>query len=185
MSEAYEYRIAEFRDIPEIKRIHGRYHVSTISDGDKKDGFVTTNFTDDQLEKLVREKGFFVCLEGGEVVGYVTSASWEFWKEWPMYRFMIGELPGLKYPVPLSTENSYQYGPVCVDASHRGRGILERLFEISLLEMGKRYDYVITFINKMNPRSYAVHTRKLRFEVIGEFSFNGNDYYELIHPVRR
>ena len=32
----------------------------------------------------------------------------------------------------LTTENSYQYGPVCIDASLRGQGVLEGLFAFAL-----------------------------------------------------
>ena len=38
---------------------------------------------------------------------------------------------------------------------------------------------VITFINKNNPRSFEAHTRKLNMEIINEFQFNDNEYYEL------
>ena len=32
----------------------------------------------------------------------------------------------------LTEENSYQYGPVCVDRDYRGRGVFERVFAASL-----------------------------------------------------
>lgn len=45
--------------------------------------------------------------------------------------------------------------------------------------MSKRYPILITFINKINSRSYNAHTKKLGLEVIKTFEFNNNQYYKL------
>src|SRR5690606_16865556 len=79
----------------------------------------------------------------------------------------------------LSVQNSFQYGPICIDVSVRGSGILEGLFSLVKEEMAHRFTYLVTFINKNNPRSFAAHTRKLGLEVIQEFEFNSKQYYEL------
>jgi hypothetical protein len=41
------------------------------------------------------------------------------------------------------------------------------------------YPIGVTFINKINERSYKAHTTKLNMVVIDEFSFNSNNYYGL------
>ena len=85
----------------------------------------------------------------------------------------------------LSTENSYQYGPVCVDRSVRGTGVFEEIFYASLAQMRSRFPIMATFINQINPRSYAAHTKKVPMTTAGTFDFNGNRYYlmalSLIH----
>ena len=45
--------------------------------------------------------------------------------------------------------------------------------------MNKRYPILITFINHINPRSYIAHTKKLGLDLIKNFEFNNNQYYEL------
>ncbi len=85
----------------------------------------------------------------------------------------------------LTTENSYQYGPVCIDMAYRGQSVLQELFAHSARQMGKRYPILITFINHVNPRSYKAHTEKVGLEVIKNFSFNGNNYYELGYDTAR
>ena len=62
----------------------------------------------------------------------------------------------------LTVENSYQYGPVCIDKKYRGTGIFEKLFNFSLKSMAERFPYMVTFINQVNPRSYAAHTKKAK-----------------------
>jgi hypothetical protein len=51
--------------------------------------------------------------------------------------------------------------------------------------MAKRFPILVTFINKVNPRSYEAHTRKLGLEVIQEFEYNHNRYYELVYDTAK
>lgn len=180
-------RLATVADIPEVLELHARYQVDSIAEQDKSDGFITTAFTQAQLVELIEsEQGLSVVTKAGSIVAYAMAASWQFWARWPMFAHMIKDLPNLTYlGHQLSTDNSYQYGPVCVDKSVRGQGALELVFEFSLLQMASRYPVLVTFINKINPRSYAAHTNKAGLEVIQEFSFNNNHYYELACLTRR
>ena len=180
-------KIAELSDIESILKLHFKYQVDSIEEEDKKDGFVTTSFTKEQLSSLIsQEQGLFIALEDDEVVGYVMSASWEFWSIWPMFAYMIQDLDSLEYlGQKLSVKNSYQYGPVCIDKKYRGSGLLEELFDFSRVEMAKKYPILVTFINKINPRSYAAHTQKLGLTLIKEFEFNNNSYYELVYDTSK
>ena len=127
-----------------------------------------------------KERGLFIAKKERDVVAYVMAASWGFWSVWPMFAFMIEGLPNLKYHgLSLSTENSYQYGPICIDKSVRGTGVLEQIFDFAKNEMSKRFPVLITFVNKTNGRSCEAHTRKLGLDVIQEFEFNNNPYYEM------
>jgi len=181
------YKVAQRHEIDKVLELHYRYQIDSIAEEDKKDGFVTTPFTPEQLKELIeREQGLFIALDGGEVVAYVMAASWAFWSAWPMFAFMIEGLGELAYNGErLSMENSYQYGPVCVDKRLRGSGVLEGIFEFARAQMAPRYPYLVTFINRVNPRSFAAHTLKLGLEVISEFGYNGNRYYELVYDTAK
>ncbi|WP_139921111.1 GNAT family N-acetyltransferase [Hymenobacter sp. DG01] len=176
-----QLKLARLEDIDGVLALHRKYQLATIAEEDKADGFVTTAFTREQLTQLIeQEQGLSIALHEGQVVAYVMAASWQFWSVWPIFAFMIEQLPTLTYAGrPLSTANSYQYGPVCVDKAYRGSGLLGRIFDFSRAQMASRYPVLVTFINRINGRSYAAHTRKLGLEVIREFEFNGNQYYEL------
>lgn len=180
-------KIAETSDIDKVLKLHYKYQIDSINEEDKKDGFVTTPFTKEQLTKLItEEQGLFIALDGDEAVAYVMAASWEFWSAWQMFAYMIKDLPNLEYlGQRLSVHNSYQYGPVCVDKSVRGNGVLESIFDFAREEMSKRYPILVTFINKINPRSYEAHTRKLGLEIIKEFTYNNNNYYELVYDTSK
>jgi hypothetical protein len=176
-----QLRIAELSDIDDILELHYRYQVNSIAEEDKKDGFVTTPFTKEEMMALIsQEKGLFIAKKNMSVVAYAMAASWKFWSSWPMFTYMIKELPGLKYQgQQLSTNNSCQYGPICIDKSVRGSGVLEEIFSLVKERMSKRYPILVTFVNKTNGRSYEAHKRKLGLDVIKEFEFNSNHYYEM------
>jgi len=176
-----EYKIATLDDIDATLKLHAKYQIDSIADEDKKDGFVTTAFTKEELSQLIeQEQGLFITKEGDEVVAYVMSASWEFWSKWEMFQYMISDLSNLEYQgIQLNTENSYQYGPICIDKCVRGTEVLSTIFNFARKEMSKRYPILVTFVNQINPRSYQAHHRKLGLDIIQEFEFNGNRYWEM------
>lgn len=176
-----EYRNATVKDIPAVAELQEKYHVLTISDEDRPDGFVTTLFTEEQFKELIeKENGLAIACDGDKVVGYAMAASWEYWSAWPLFQHMIKDLPSTEYlGQTLTLENSYQYGPIAVHADYRNTDVFPNLFEFSKTQMSKRYPILITFINQANPRSYGAHVKKLGLDIIKSFQFNNNDYYEL------
>jgi hypothetical protein len=175
------YRHAQISDLEEILVLYYKYQIDSISEVDKPSGFVTTPFTYQQLQKLIEEEnGLFIAIKDDQVVGYAMAASWRFWSAWPLFAYMVNELPSLTFKSSrLTTENTFQYGPICLDSSVRGQGVLEALFDFMKKHMSTRFPILVTFINKINGRSRSAHTRKLGLEVIHEFDFNGNRYIEL------
>jgi hypothetical protein len=180
-------QLAEMSDIDDILRLHYKYHLDSIGPEEKADGFVTTPFNRQQLEFLIREeRGITVARSDTALAAYAMAASWSFWARWPMFVYMIENLPGLTLAGRhLTVTNSYQYGPVCIDGPFRGSGLLELLFEYSRRQMAPQYPFLVTFINKRNPRSFAAHTRKTGLEVVNEFSYNANEYYELAYDTSK
>ncbi|MCI5674926.1 MAG: GNAT family acetyltransferase [Ezakiella sp.] len=174
-------RMATIKDIPELMELQKLFHVDTISPEDKKEGFVTTKLTEEQWKELIeKENGVTILTDDEKVLGYALAASWEYWSSWPLFEYMIERLHEDNYKGEImSVENSYQYGPICIVKELRGTDALNKLFFTSLKEMNKRYKYLLTFVNQINPRSYAAHTRKLGLDVIKEFGFNNNKYWEL------
>ncbi|MCG8565248.1 MAG: hypothetical protein MI747_09220 [Desulfobacterales bacterium] len=182
-----EIKRADISDIPETLELHYRYQVDSIAPEDRADGFVTTPFTPEELRSLVEEEqGLFIARDAAGVHGYAMAASWAFWSPWPLFAHMIQNLGQTTFlGQTLDTRNSFQYGPACVDKAHRGQGLFPRLFEFMRRELAGQYPILVTFINQINSRSLAAHTRKLGLEVSREFDFNGNSYFELVYDMSR
>ena len=180
------YRNARLEDIPKISALQTRYHINTISEEDRPDGFVTTLFTCEQFKEIIEEEnGLAIACDGDDVVGYAMAASWEYWSKWPLFQHMIKDLPTTEYlGQVLSVENSYQYGPIAIHTDYRGSLVLPNLYEFSRTQMKDRYPIMITFINQINPRSIRAHA-KLGLDIIKSFEFNNNQYYELGYDTSR
>lgn len=173
--------IATSADIPGVLALQEKYLFRNMTEEERKLGFVTTPFTPQQIEDILKENGLFVAKnEEGKVVAYIFAASWKYFEQWEIFNYMVSRFPKLQFQAKeITTQNSFQYGPVCIDKNYRGQGLLNRLFEEMRLEFSKKYPISITFINKINLISTAAHTRKLGWEIIDEFEFNHNHYWAL------
>jgi hypothetical protein len=167
-------------DIDGISALQTRYLYSNLSEQERLAGFVTTPFSAGQFAALLREDGVYVAVADDEVVGYALAGSWEFFSQWPIFPFMVARLPALNFSGrAVTSANSFQYGPVCIDERYRGSGLFPRLFEQMRVGFSHRYPVGVTFINRVNQRSYIAHTRKLGMQTIDQFEFNGRPYYGL------
>lgn len=172
-------RQATVSDIEGIKDLLRKYHKDTISDEDRPDGFVTTAISDEKLEKLIAEEnGVTIIADGEDVLGFCFAAQWEFWEEWPLFRHMMDIIPNYSFEgKPLILEETYQYGPMCIDSSIRGTGAFEKLFFASLSMFKDRFPIMLTFVNQINERSERAHTKKAHMKTITTFDFGDNHYY--------
>jgi len=174
-----EFRVSTTKDIPGILLLQEKNLVTNLSEEEKKNGFVTTPFTVEQLEELISIKGLFVIDDQNAILGYAVAAGWDYFDGRPMFDYMIKLFKEIEYQrIQITYENSFQYGPVCIDASLRGTDAFPKLFNKMKEEMAKKYPVGTTFINKINNRSYKAHI-KLPVDVINEFEFNSNNYYGL------
>ena len=174
------YREATANDIPGFLVLQEKNLVTKLNDAQKKNGFVTTPFTADQLDGLVARRGLVVAECDRAILGYAVAAGWDYFEGRPMFDRMIERFSRIEYRgTRIAPENSFQYGPVCVDESVRGTDCFPRLFAKMKETMAGRYPVGTTFINKINLRSYSAHVDKARIDVIDEFDFNGNRYWGL------
>ena len=180
-----EITLVGLADMGGIRALLRANRIDTIREEDKADGFVTTSITDEQRERLIlRKRGVTVAREGDRVLAFAFAASWDYWSTWTFFRHMMEELPKFSFQgQTLTTENTYQYGPVCLDRAVRGTGVFEQVFAFSLASMKDRSPIMTTFINQINGRSYAAHTRKVHMEQVGTFSHGHNHYYLMACPT--
>lgn len=174
-------RIGTRADIPGILTLQNQYLYRYLSEEERKNGFVTTPFTRLQIEEIIKQHGVFVAEnKDAQIIAYAFAGSWEYFSQWEIFNYMIARFPNLYFlGQPITTKNSFQYGPVCIDLPYRGQGLLNRLFEEMRVSFVKKYPISITFINKINVISEKAHTKKLGWEIIDNFAFNNNTYIGL------
>lgn len=173
-------RLATTNDIHQVLALQKLNIFANLSEAEREDGFVTTPFTYAQIREIIGLKGLFVTEMEGEIIAYVFAGSWKYFSQWKIFKVMIASFPKLIFDGKrINTQNTFQYGPICIKKNFRGNGILQSLFEKMRLEMLKKYPISITFINKENKRSIFAHTQKLHWNIIDEFEFNDNTYVTL------
>src|SRR5699024_6053959 len=174
-------RIGMDKDIPGILSLQEKNLYSNLTEKEREDGFVTTPFTIKQLKEIIKMNGAFVAEnDAKEIIAYAFAGTWKYFEQWEIFNYMVSRFPKLSYNnQPITIENSFQYGPVCIAKPYRGQGLLNLIFEEMRLEWVKKFPISITFINSINVISEKAHTKKLGWEVIDEFEFNDNNYIGL------
>ena len=174
------FRNATHADIDGVLALQSKYLLANIAESERQNGFVTTPFTVKQIEDIISLDGLFIAEDNSKVIAYAFAGSWDYFSQWAIFPFMVSRLAELHFTTETMTvDNSFQYGPICIDGAYRGTGVLQQLFEAMRIGMSTRYPIGVTFINQINKRSYEAHTRKLKMKVIDDFEFNGNKFYGL------
>jgi GNAT superfamily N-acetyltransferase len=178
---SFRVRAAKLTDIPGVIALQSLYLFANLSEQERAQGFVTTPFTAEQITRVIEEEaGLYIAVQGEKIIGYAFGASWGFWSEWPIFNYMVERFSQFTFDNQVfTTQNSYQYGPICVDISMRGKGVAEALFGAVKTVMSKRYTLGLTFINQVNAISIAFHTRKLGLVIVDEFEFKDKQYFGL------
>lgn len=179
-------RLANPIDIPGILSLQDRYLYRNLDEVERQKGFVTTPFTIPQIEEIMAQNGLFIAKnENDDIIAYAFAGSWNYFEQWEIFNFMVARFPQLSFHgKEITTGNSFQYGPVCIDERYRGKGVLNQLFETMRIELVKKYPISITFINKINVISEKAHTKKLGWEIIDTFEFNSNTYIGLAFDMK-
>ena len=177
-------RKATPNDIPGILALQDQNLISELSKEQKAvNGFVTTPFTPELLNEIIGLGWAFVTEIEGQIVAYLFGGSWSFFEKWPIFPYMTSRFS--KWGEwKISTENSFQYGPVCIDVKHRGKKIINQLFETMRKDFIQKYPLSATFINQANPISTRAHL-KLGWAIMDEFEYNHSKYYGLVYDMKK
>lgn len=104
----------------------------------------------------------------GQVVGFLMTSSKEMNADIPIIQAMLTAYPG--------SEEAYVYGPVCVAAEARGKGVAQALFaELKRMMPGREG---VLFIRRDNPASLKTHA-KMGMNERATFTFNGREHVVL------
>ena len=179
-----EFRPFRETDLPEMGRIQNDNLIWNLSASDQRDGFLSVEFTDKQILGMHQSVPVIVAEQGGSLVGFLMGTTVESSREIPILKRMMEYYESIRFrSKPLAEYSSYVYGPVCVERSARGQGVLEGLFRVCLEQLAGRFELGVLFIAHDNLRSLAAHRRKLGMELVGEFEFNEKMFYVLVFRI--
>ncbi|MGE5166838.1 MAG: N-acetyltransferase family protein [Sphingobacteriales bacterium] len=124
----------------------------------ERGGSLSVRQTADWFRQSIIEKSLLVGRHENKVVGYVLGTSLASKTHVMIIQTMLRNFP----PPP----DCYLYGPVCVAATERGKGLTGALFEVLQTHMAGRP--AMTFIRADNTASLRAH-RKMGMSELGTF----------------
>ena len=172
-----DFRRATPEDFSDILKLQATNFIGNLSTEDLTDGFLSAEFTYQQLSEISNDVALLVASDKGEVLGYLCACSCDYYKQFPLPATMIRSFDSILYlGRPLSSYTLLIYGPVCIGKSHRGRGLLRGLYKALLGELSGKYEVGAAFVSKDNPHSLAAHVNGLGMASPGGFGFRGRNY---------
>jgi len=177
-------RKATESDIGGILDLQEMYLYSQLDEEERKNGFVTTPFTPEQIKDIIGKSGLFLCEDGDQIIAYVFAGTWDYYEQWPIFPYMTSRFPKLSFKnFEVTTSATFQYGPVCLDMAYRGKKNFNAVFEEMRLHWMKKFPLAVTFINAVNEVSVRAHS-KIGWEEIDQFEYNGNRYLSLAFDMK-
>ncbi|NWC96439.1 GNAT family N-acetyltransferase [Pseudomonas sp. IPO3778] len=118
-----------------------------------------------RIAQMMEAMPLIVARNGHEVTGFLMTTT----------RAMNADIPIVKamFEAYQGSEDAYVYGPICVGASERGKGLAQTMFaELKQRQPGREG---ILFIRDDNEASLKAHIR-MGMRQVAEFTFNGFVY---------
>ncbi|UVE16635.1 GNAT family N-acetyltransferase [Pseudomonas sp. LS44] len=128
-------------------------------------GALSASLSRSRVASMMRDMPLIVARRDGLVTGFLMTTTRAMNADLPIVQAMFTAYQG--------APNAYVYGPICVGAEERGKGMAQAMFkELRALEPGREG---ILFIRRDNEASLRAHARMGMHEV-AEFQFNGFDF---------
>ena len=133
-------------------------------------GMLSVAMSREWFEKTLVEMPVIVARSNERVVGFLVSSTLAAYAGVPVIEAMLQANP--------ARDSTYVYGPICISATERGRGLAAALFAALRVQLPAREG--ILFIRRDNVASLKAHL-KLGIQQVGEFTYRGIDHAVLAY----
>jgi predicted GNAT superfamily acetyltransferase len=139
----------------------------------ERGGMLSASLPRSRIAEMMRAMPVIVARNGGRIAGYLMTSTQEMNADVPVIRAMLAAYPG--------APDSYVYGPICVSADERGKGLAQAMF--AEVQRCLPHREGILFIRRDNPASLRAH-EKMGIREVAHFEFNGRDHAVLSYVGR-
>jgi hypothetical protein len=180
------YRRAGPEDYPAILRIQSANYIANLAEEDRKEGFLSAEFTRDQVAAMAEDLGTMLAIVENNVAGFLGAFRNQFEHGSPVIEKMLESYDHVSFEgKSLTSYNSYIYGPVCIDRDYRRKGLLRGLYEAQKRDLAGQFDIGVAFVARNNRHSVQAHVAGLGMTEVGEFDMKRNTYVILAFRVPR
>jgi predicted GNAT superfamily acetyltransferase len=137
----------------------------------ERGGMLSASFPRHLIAEMMRHIPLIVARRGGHVIGFLLSSTQEMYTGVPIIETMLAAYS--------DAADFYVYGPICVKAEERGKGLAQAMFT-ELRRLEPQRDYIL-FIRNDNQASLRAH-RKMEMREVASFVFSRNEYIIFSSP---
>ncbi len=171
-------------DYPGILQLQAANYIGRLSAHERGHGFLSAEFTAQQIADMAEQQAIVVAREGKRVLGFVCASGPDFNQQPPAVARMIQEFDHVDYQGRrLSSYGWFLYGPVCIDRSQRGQGVLRKLYQALIEEVSGQYEVGVALVDEENAHSLEAHVDGLGMLQVGGFEHGGHRYHILAFSV--
>ena len=131
----------------------------------ERGGTLSASLPRSRIAEMMREMPLIVARRGDCIAGFLMTSTRAMNVDVSIIRAMLAAYPG--------TSGAYVYGPICVGAEERGKGLAQAMFsELRRLAPAREG---ILFIRRDNSASLRAHA-KMGMREVANFVFGGNEF---------
>jgi predicted GNAT superfamily acetyltransferase len=176
-----DYRRLTDADLPAILALQEE---NLRRDAPMPGGHLSARLDAAQLHAMAHDLAVLVAAAGDDIAGYLCAARNALAARIPVVAAMLEQFPSVSFlGRTLASQRTFVYGPVCVAAAWRGKGVLRGLYDTLRREIAGDYDAGVLFVAKDNAHSLAAHADGLGMTLVGDFRFEGRAFWILAFPV--
>ena len=172
---------ADYAGILELQAANYR---GNLTAKEREGGFLSAEFTPSQIAAMADGLGIMIARDGSRIAGYLCAHRADLAPLPPVVEAMLrccrtvacGERA-------LADARLFVYGPVCIDRTYRGRGLLRRLYGALAAEVTGTFEFGVTLVAQDNPRSLRVHVDGLGMKDVAQFEHGSERYHLLAFSV--
>lgn len=146
----------------------------------KQEGFVTVDHNFDILKRMNSPYPHIIALYDEQVIGYALVMLKDLGDEIPILKPMFKKINELQHNgKALSQSKYFVVGQACVTKAFRAQGVFYEMYDHMKSVMQSDFDYAITEVSTLNPRSLKAHTNQ-GFENILSFKAPDGHPWEIL-----
>ncbi|OGT16741.1 MAG: hypothetical protein A3B69_02005 [Gammaproteobacteria bacterium RIFCSPHIGHO2_02_FULL_38_33] len=171
-----EYRRAIKQDFKKMLELQNKNFISSIPPENLSNGFLSTQFTEEDFEETNKELCVAVCMKSQKLIAYLCATSFRFNEKFLILSKIPKELKNCLFQnKAVLSYSSFIASPACIDSNYRAQGILLELSITLLKNLSKNHEIAITLVAQENERSLKT-VKKLGFTLLKTFILNNKTY---------
>lgn len=171
-------RVTDQAEIIGIKALQNSNLKSSLTEAEMiQEGFLTASYSLEFLEQMHQLEPAVVAKDGDVVVGYALAVTKALYGHHDLLNDLFTQIDAHRYKGQLLADVDYVVvGQLCVAKTHRGMGLVQKLYGFFQTALSNKYPFLITDVDEKNPRSVKAHL-KTGFEIIGTLNYGGSDWH--------